>query len=179
MKFLVMNELQIIPFAQMIRVPQNVAMPLIPRRVVDFSDDCLDVYVALIKYVKHIEWAHVVAEVSQLRQQPDRTLERAAGALANQAAGFVDNGLRSVKQMVATQERRRPIPTCGNHPVLSHEIWQFVEIQVDHEEPMLEFMRHRLTAIMRDVSFVDAALHASSSIPKCLATANALLTPSS
>jgi len=71
------------------------------------------------------------------------------------------------------------LATACQQAAAAHERRDFIEIQIDHEQSILETMLYRLVTTMRDDSFVDTTVHASSSIPKCWATANALLAPSS
>jgi len=90
MKLLGVGESQFAVLALAIPVPQNVAMPLAPRRVVDFRDDRLDPPVGPIKDVEKVERTHVVTKLAQLRQQTDGPVAGATGLLSNDVAYFID-----------------------------------------------------------------------------------------
>ena len=89
MKLLGMGISQFAGLAVAIPVPQNVAMPLVPRRVVDFRDDGLDPPVSLIKDIEKVERTHVVTKLAQLCQQTDWPVAGATGLLSNDVANFI------------------------------------------------------------------------------------------
>ena len=104
MKLLGVGESQFAGLALAIPVPQNVAMPLVPRRVVDFRDDGLDSPVSPIKDVEKVERTHVVTKLAQLRQEADWPVVRIARLLPDEIADLVSQRMRSVEQVVATQK---------------------------------------------------------------------------
>lgn len=64
MKLLVMAELQFVRSSLAISMPQQITMPLVPRRVVDFRDDVLDALTAIVEDIEQIQRAHVVPKAS-------------------------------------------------------------------------------------------------------------------
>ena len=68
--------------------------------------------------------------------------------------------------MIAAHEGMNGELTVTDESTLAHDRGQFIEIQVNHEQAILELVNYRLVTAMPDDSFVDATVHASSSIPK-------------
>lgn len=83
-----MVELQITSPAP-IPVPQHIAMPLIPRSIVDLRDDKLDSFVVRIVDVEQIQRTHVVAEVPQLCEQADRANRHLPRLASDDVTNFI------------------------------------------------------------------------------------------
>ena len=67
MKFLAMSKVMCSVAGSAIAPPQNITMPLVPRRVVDLGDDEFNTLIQLVKDVEQIQRAHEVAAAPQLR----------------------------------------------------------------------------------------------------------------
>jgi len=92
MKLLGVGESQFAGLALAIPVPQDVTMPLSPRRVVDFRDNRFDLPASPVKDVEEVERTHVVAELPQLREQANGSEAGATGLLSNDITYFIDQG---------------------------------------------------------------------------------------
>ena len=84
--------------------PENVTVPLVPRRVIHLGDNAFDMVIRFIEDVKQIQRTHEVAAVAKLRQQSNWTVAFQAGLISNQSAQFIAQRKRRIEKVIAAQE---------------------------------------------------------------------------
>ena len=177
-KALRMREVQLAGRAHPIGVREHVVVRLAPRCITYFGHHRLDRFAIGIKAVEQIQRAEVVSKTAQAGQQPNRSCRAVTGSLVDQVAHRVDQRRLPSVEMVRASERQGCEAGDSQDPVFEQH-GQFVQIQVDHVQPVAEPMFLRHASSMADVAYVEATVHESKSLPKHAPTAKALLTPSS
>ena len=178
-KVLRMAEAQRLRPADPVALPEHVPVPLQPRSVGHLGDDGLDGHAAAIEAEIQVQGTEVVSEIAQEREQAHGTGRLPSGPSPDEIVDGLGEGNRRIAQVVLAPDghgrqegRAQADPAAGQRG-------PFGQIHVQHVQRVAEPMRDRAQAPMLDVSFVDAAQHDSSRLPKHSPTANALLTPSS
>ena len=153
---------------------QQVGVPLAPWRVGDLGEHEAHALVRVVEAVVEGDRIERMAQVAQVRQQPDRTPGPLAGALGHgiphtlvqRPVGRADE-VRAAKPS-RRRPPRRPAPERVEHP------GQLGQVQIRHEERIAELVRHRDVAAMTDPALVDARVdHAASSTSSRSATGSA------
>ncbi len=95
--------------SEMLRL-ENVTVPLSPRRVVDLGDDEVGLRrIGLTKAVVEGNRVEYKAEMSKLRQQPDRSRKGLTGLLLNFTLDALSERFSRIAKMVSTMKTKR----CG------------------------------------------------------------------
>jgi spermidine/putrescine transport system ATP-binding protein len=138
---------------------QHVGMPLVPGRVGDLRHDRLDGLPGRVVDVVQADRVEVVAEVAQVREQPDRAPRpHARLALDGVAYRLVQRLARVAVEILPAEpadggSARRP------EPVPVEEPGQFREVDEREEDTVAELVAARAEAPVADPAGIEAAVH--------------------
>ena len=97
-------------YCGLISLPENIGVLFPPRRVAHFSDNRLDPIGIRCETIEEVERTEVLAEIPQLREQPDRSTGARSCLILHQIANAPINRAVIVAEVVFLAESRHAEP---------------------------------------------------------------------
>ena len=129
-----------------------------PGGVVDFGDNVLDHLAAGIEAVVKAHRVEAVPEIAQLGEQTHRSLRPPSTALLDQVAHALGEWLCRVAKVIGTAKPRQVGAPRGPQPEALEQAGQFLEVEIQHKQAVLELMAGRRKAPVPNSPDVEAAV---------------------
>ena len=115
-------------------------------------------FTAGIEAVVEAHRVEAVAEIAQLGEQPYRSLRSPSTALLDKVADTVRQRLLRVAEMIGTAKPGQVRTPRRPQPEALEQAGQFIEVEVQHEQAVLEFMAGRREAPVPNSPAIEAAV---------------------
>jgi hypothetical protein len=137
---------------------EYVAVLFEPRRIMDFGHDGLHISTIPIVAVVEAHGIETNAKVSEMGKKTDRPF----GAFPELSLHKISDGLikwnTGIAQMISPTKIGEIYAITGPEPAVLEQGGEFLQIKVQHEQPVLEVVQHGTEPTVSHFSFVYATL---------------------
>lgn len=140
---------------------QNVAVLLIPGGVAHFCDDRFHLLLVRFEAIVETNRVETVTEVTEVSEKANRTLGNPTGLFLNQFLNRFFEGQLRCSGVVFPSKLGQVESSSRPEPSTSKDFLQLIQVQIHHENPIVEGVPPGRKATVPNCSFVNTAVHAS------------------